>query len=120
MKMLDYFLSFLFFRFEALKNLLTGDIPPSKVIEKNLESIANYNVLQRDDSMVLYAPPIQTEATSRIKQTFEIVLFRPTTETVNSSYRFVINLHSLIHFNQLTFTFSQSSVYTAHKPKKKL
>jgi calcium-independent phospholipase A2 len=76
----------LFLLFKALKNLLTGDIPPSKVIEKSLESISNYNVLQRDDSMVLYAPPIQPDATSKNKLCFEIVLYRPATETVNSSY----------------------------------
>lgn len=76
--------------FPALKNLLSGDIPPSKVIEKNLDTIANYNVLQRDDSMVLYAPPIQPDANARNKLSFEIVLYRPATETVNSSYRFVV------------------------------
>lgn len=72
----------------ALKNLLSGDVPPSRVIEKNLESISNYNVLQRDDSMVLYAPPIQPDAvSSKNKQLFEIVLFRPATESGNMSYR---------------------------------
>lgn len=72
----------------ALKNLLTGDIPPNRVIEKNLESIATYNVLQRDDSMVLYAPPIgEVASTKNSRKYFEIVLYRPASETVNSSYR---------------------------------
>lgn len=80
-------LSYFFLDFAALKNLLTGDIPPSRVIDKNLDAIANYNVLLRDDSMVLYAPPIQPDAASKIKLTFEIVLFRPASENVNTSYR---------------------------------
>jgi hypothetical protein len=83
-----FFLIFILFRLTALKNLLSGDVPPSRVIEKNLDAIANYNVLQRDDSMVLYAPPIQPDAPSnKTKLTFEIVLFRPATENGNSSYR---------------------------------
>jgi hypothetical protein len=72
----------------VIKNLLTGDVPPNKVVEKNLETIANYNVLQRDDSMVLYAPPLTTETTTKgSKKNFEIILYRPASETVNSSYR---------------------------------
>lgn len=74
----------------VIKNLLTGDVPPNKVIEKNLETIANYNVLQRDDSMVLYAPPLTSDApiaTKSGKKYFEIILYRPASETVNSSYR---------------------------------
>lgn len=80
----------------ALKNLLTGDIPPNRVIEKNLDTIANYNVLQRDDSMVLYSPPIAIDEKGSKKKTppipYEIVLFRPASESVNSSYRCVITL----------------------------
>lgn len=72
----------------ALKNLLTGDISPNKVIEKNLDTIASYNVLQRDDSMVLYAPPIgETPTAKGAKRYFEIILYRPASETVTSSYR---------------------------------
>lgn len=78
----------------ALKNLLTGDIPPNRVIEKNLDSIANYNVLQRDDSMVLYSPPIAIDEKGSKKKAppipYEIVLFRPASESVNSSYRCVM------------------------------
>lgn len=70
----------------ALKNLLTGDTPAGKVVEKSIEAVANHNVLQRDDCMVLYAPPIQAE-NSKVKLTYEIVLYRPATENVNSSYR---------------------------------
>lgn len=79
-----------------MKNLLSGDVPPNKVIEKNLDALANYNVLERDDSMVLYAPPIQepTGTNSKNKLTYEIVMFRPASETVNSSFRFVSYLHT--------------------------
>ncbi|CRL05329.1 CLUMA_CG018187, isoform A [Clunio marinus] len=71
----------------ALKSLLTGDIPPNKVIEKNLDLIGNYNVLQRDDSMVLYAPPLEIVGTNnKTKLNYEIVLFRPASENVSSSY----------------------------------
>ena len=74
--------------FLAIKNLLSGDIPANKVIEKNLDSIANYNVLQRDDCMLLYAPPIQPETPSKNnKRFYEVVLYRPAKENVNSSYR---------------------------------
>jgi aspartate carbamoyltransferase catalytic subunit len=77
-------LSSAFSSLSALKNLLTGDIPPSRVVDKNLETISNYNVLQRDDSMVLYAPPLQPDGTSKAKLCFEIVLYRPVSETVNA------------------------------------
>lgn len=79
----------------ALKNLLTGDVPPNKVCEKNLDSIANYNVLQRDDSMVLYSPPISTD-NSKKAMPYEIVLFRPASESVNSSYRWVFFQRTLL------------------------
>jgi len=70
-----------------------GDVPPNKVIEKNMDSIASYQVLQRDDSMVLYAPPIQGDSSSgnnKSKLQYEIVLYRPASETVNYSFRFVL------------------------------
>lgn len=78
-----------FFSSTALKNLLTGDTAPHKVIEKNLESISNYNVLMRDDSMVLYAPPLSETPIKGNKKFFEIILYRPASETVTSSYRYV-------------------------------
>lgn len=84
----SFLIFFCFFLVAALKNLLTGDQPPNKVIDKSLDSISNYNVLQRDDSMVLYAPPIQPESpASKSKLNYEIILYRPVSENVNSSYR---------------------------------
>ncbi|KAG5681964.1 hypothetical protein PVAND_011364 [Polypedilum vanderplanki] len=76
--------------FSAIKNLLTGEIPPSKVIEKSLDSIASYNVLQRDDCMLLFAPQITDNSTSntssKSKKFYEIILYRPASESINSSY----------------------------------
>lgn len=43
----------------------------------------------RDDSMVLYAPPLSETPIKGNKKFFEIILYRPASETVTSSYRYV-------------------------------
>ncbi|XP_055625339.1 85/88 kDa calcium-independent phospholipase A2 isoform X2 [Toxorhynchites rutilus septentrionalis] len=67
----------------ALQRLLGGDAPPNKVLEVKNENYINLQVLHRDDSMRLYAPNITG---SDKKMVYEIVLERPHSETINTSY----------------------------------
>lgn len=90
------------------------EVPANKVTEIKTESLSSYQILHRDgkltfiynlnkysillnticfvfvfaDSMVLYAPQLKPDMKNS-KSIFEIVLHRPTTESVNLSYRFV-------------------------------
>lgn len=64
--------------------MLGGDTPPNKVLEVKNENYINLQVLHRDDAMRLYAP---SNGGNDKKPMYEIVLERPHSETVNTSYR---------------------------------
>uniref|UniRef100_A0A1I8P9V4 Uncharacterized protein n=1 Tax=Stomoxys calcitrans TaxID=35570 RepID=A0A1I8P9V4_STOCA len=66
----------------ALQRLLGADNPPNKVIEIKSESLGFLQILARDEAMVLYAPPFN----SNDKKTYEIVLQRPHTESNTTSF----------------------------------
>lgn len=66
----------------ALQRLLGADNPPNKVLEIKSESLGMLQVLARDEAMVLYAPPYN----SNDKKTYEIVLQRPHTDSNTTSF----------------------------------
>ncbi|XP_062542615.1 85/88 kDa calcium-independent phospholipase A2 isoform X5 [Armigeres subalbatus] len=68
---------------QVLQRLLGGDVPPNKVLEVKNENYINLQVLHRDDAMRLYAP---SNGGNEKKPMYEIVLERPHSETVNTSY----------------------------------
>ncbi|XP_052862024.1 85/88 kDa calcium-independent phospholipase A2 [Anopheles cruzii] len=68
---------------QVIQRLLGGDAPPNKVQEVKNESYANLQVLQRNESMRLFAP--NPNAPDK-KPVYEIVLERPHSETINTSY----------------------------------
>ncbi|XP_059614992.1 85/88 kDa calcium-independent phospholipase A2 isoform X2 [Phlebotomus argentipes] len=67
----------------VLQRLLGGDAPPNKVQEIKSDSLQILQVLHRDDSMVLYAPP---PGQAEKKAVYEIVLNRPFHEGMNTSF----------------------------------
>lgn len=67
----------------VIQRLLGGDAPPNKVQEVKNESYINLQVLQRNESMRLFAP--NPNAADK-KMVYEIILERPHSETINTSY----------------------------------
>ncbi|XP_053666851.1 85/88 kDa calcium-independent phospholipase A2 [Anopheles marshallii] len=67
----------------VIQRLLGGDVPPNKVQEVKNESYINLQVLQRNESMRLFAP--NPNAPDK-KLVYEIILERPHSETINTSY----------------------------------
>ncbi|XP_041774229.1 85/88 kDa calcium-independent phospholipase A2 isoform X4 [Anopheles merus] len=68
---------------QAIQRLLGGDVPPNKVQEVKNESYINLPVLQRNESMRLFAP---NPNSADKKLVYEIILERPHSETINTSY----------------------------------
>lgn len=62
------------------------DSPPNKVQEIKLEAYGSLSILQRDDSMILYAPNPNSVNTDK-KQFYEITVHRPYSETMNTCFR---------------------------------
>ncbi|KAL9906872.1 calcium-independent phospholipase A2 VIA isoform 1-T1 [Glossina fuscipes fuscipes] len=67
----------------ALQRLLGGDYPSNKVLEIKSESLGTLQVLARDDAMVLFAPPFNS---NEKKASYEIVLQRPHTDSNTTSF----------------------------------
>ncbi|XP_037933681.1 85/88 kDa calcium-independent phospholipase A2 isoform X2 [Teleopsis dalmanni] len=67
----------------VLQRLLGGETAPNKVIEIKSESLGTLQVLARDDAMVLFAPPFNT---NEKKAFYEIVLQRPCTDSNTTSF----------------------------------
>ncbi|GAB0089957.1 85/88 kDa calcium-independent phospholipase A2 [Sergentomyia squamirostris] len=67
----------------VLQRFLGGDAPPNKVSEIKTDTLQSLQVLQRDDSMVLYAPP---PGEKDKKVLYEIVLNRSMNEGMNTSF----------------------------------
>ncbi|XP_035912464.1 85/88 kDa calcium-independent phospholipase A2 isoform X3 [Anopheles stephensi] len=68
---------------QVIQRLLGGDVPPNKVQEVKNESYINLQVLHRNESMRLFAP--NPNAPDK-KVVYEIILERPHSETINTSY----------------------------------
>ncbi|XP_055842006.1 85/88 kDa calcium-independent phospholipase A2 isoform X1 [Episyrphus balteatus] len=67
----------------VFQRLLGGDSPPNKVIEIKGDSLGTLQVIHRDESMVLFAPPLQQPDKKAI---WEIVLQRPCTDPNTTSF----------------------------------
>ena len=68
----------------ALKSFLGGEAPPNKVLEVKNDCYAELQVLHRDDAMRLYQPNYSNSKDRNLY--FEIVIERPHSESVNTSY----------------------------------
>ncbi|XP_075164146.1 calcium-independent phospholipase A2 VIA isoform X1 [Haematobia irritans] len=66
----------------ALQRLLGTENPPNKVLEIKSESLGLLQILARDEAMLLYAPPFN----SNDKKCYEIVLQRPHTDSNTTSF----------------------------------
>ncbi|KAI8040718.1 hypothetical protein M5D96_006661 [Drosophila gunungcola] len=67
----------------VLQRLLGGDQPANKVLEIKSESLGTLQVLARDDAMVLFAPPYNSNDKRAV---YEIILQRPTSDSNTTSF----------------------------------
>lgn len=70
----------------VLQRLLGSDVGPNKVQEIKTDSLGSLPVLQRDEGMVLYGPPLTVVPDRKIQ--YEIVLNRPCSDNLSTAYRF--------------------------------
>ncbi|CAH1987398.1 unnamed protein product [Acanthoscelides obtectus] len=69
----------------VLKSFLSSDPPPNKVLETRPDAYSQRGIhLREDDGLVLYLPP--QNVPKGVKPQYEIVLHRPTTETLHQMY----------------------------------
>lgn len=68
-----------------MRSLLTSGPPPNKVVESKPDSFTQVGILSREDGLVLYLPPINVPKGG--KANYEIVLHRPTTESLHQIFR---------------------------------
>lgn len=66
----------------VLQRIMGGDVPPGKVQEIKSDTTQHLPVVLRDDSMLLYGPDMRGT-----KAVYEIVLHKPFSESMNTSYR---------------------------------
>lgn len=66
----------------VLQRIMGGDAPPGKVQEIKSDITQHLPVALRDDSMLLYGPDLKGT-----KAAYEIVLHKPFSESMNTSYR---------------------------------
>ncbi|CAG9771001.1 unnamed protein product [Ceutorhynchus assimilis] len=71
--------------FDVLKSLLNSDIPSNKVLEIRSDTFAPREIQLREDGLVLYLPQ-KVIKNKNDKPAFEIVLHRPTTETLVQTF----------------------------------
>lgn len=69
-----------------LRSFLNSEIPPNRVLESKPDSFASREIQMREDRLVLYLP-LRNNKNRNEKPTFEIVLHRPTTETLVQTFR---------------------------------
>ena len=63
-----------------LRNILNADSNPNKVLEVRQDRYSHRVIRCREDAIVLYGPT---------DNKYEIVMNRPTTESMNKAFRFV-------------------------------
>lgn len=73
--------------FAVLQRLLGSDVGPNKVQEIKTDSLGSLPVLQRDEGMVLYGPPLTVVPDRKVH--YEIVLNRPCSDNLSTAYRCV-------------------------------
>lgn len=84
------FFFYFFFSFEletiVLQRLLGSDVGPNKVQEIKTDSLGSLPVVQRDEGMVLYGPPLTVVPDRKLQ--YEIVLNRPCSDNLSTAYRY--------------------------------
>jgi calcium-independent phospholipase A2 len=73
----------------VLRNLLTQQSNPNKVLDAKSDQYSDRFVQCREDALVLYGPGKEQKST---KGKYEIVLQRPCTETLHQAFRLVMLL----------------------------
>lgn len=71
---------------KVLHRLLGSDGGPNRVQEIKTDSLGSLPVLQRDEGMVLYGPPLTVAPDRKIQ--YEIVLNRPCSDNLSTAYRY--------------------------------
>lgn len=84
--------------------MLGSDVGPNRVQEIKTDSLGSLPVLQRDEGMVLYGPPLTVVPDRKIQ--YEIVLNRPCSDNLSTAYRYILDIWLLFSFgvcnNELT------------------
>ncbi|KAG5870722.1 hypothetical protein JTB14_017055 [Gonioctena quinquepunctata] len=70
--------------FNVLRSFLNQEPPPNRVLEEKPKSFCSRDIYAREDGLVLYLPPPNLQ--KGIKSNYEIVLHRPTTETLHQIF----------------------------------
>jgi calcium-independent phospholipase A2 len=70
----------------VLRNLLSQQSNPNKVLDVKSDQYSERCVQCREDALVLYGPSREHKST---KEKYEIVLHRPCTETLHQAFRLV-------------------------------
>jgi calcium-independent phospholipase A2 len=70
----------------VLRNLLSQQSNPNKVLDVKSDQYSERFVQCREDALVLYGPSREQKST---KEKYEIVLQRPCTETLHQAFRLV-------------------------------
>jgi calcium-independent phospholipase A2 len=73
----------------VLRNLLSQQSNPNKVLDTKSDQYSHRFVHCREDALVLYGPGKGNDST---KAKYEIVLQRPYTETLHQAFRLVVLL----------------------------
>ncbi|CAH1155338.1 unnamed protein product [Phaedon cochleariae] len=68
----------------VIRNFLSNEPLPNKVIETRPDSLSSRDIYAREDGLVLYLPPLNLQKGA--KSNYEIVLHRPTTETLHQIF----------------------------------
>ncbi|XP_076272916.1 calcium-independent phospholipase A2 VIA isoform X3 [Rhynchophorus ferrugineus] len=74
--------------FDVLRSFLNTDVPSNKVLETRSDTFAVREIFMREDGLVLYKPQKKTN-NSTSRENYEIVLHRPTTETLIQTFSLV-------------------------------
>ncbi|XP_028131353.2 85/88 kDa calcium-independent phospholipase A2 isoform X4 [Diabrotica virgifera virgifera] len=69
----------------VLRSLLSAEPPPNKVVETRPDFFTSRSIHCREDGLVLYLPSTNEKGP---KANYEIVLHRPTTETLHQIFRY--------------------------------
>ncbi|XP_066157041.1 85/88 kDa calcium-independent phospholipase A2 [Euwallacea fornicatus] len=71
--------------FDVLRSLLNSDVPANRVTDAKSDTYSSRQIHLREDGLVLYLPQKNSKNKNE-KNTFEIVLHRPTTETLVQTF----------------------------------
>lgn len=66
----------------VIRNIVSVEHPPNQVIEVKLDHYISRRIYCREDSLVLYYPDDSSQ-----KRKYEILLYKPFTESIDYAYR---------------------------------